>query len=777
MADLATLGLAVDSSQIRSATSDLNDFSKSGKQAQQSAAGVTDSLSKAKGPSAEFAKNFAAADAQQGNYSKSANKVVDSLSNQFVRLNSTGKEWAQLSAIQKAGVNISSDAAGHIAGMAGSLYDLEQAQKRAAAANDNSNNSLEKFANTMTRRVIFAFLVAGVREFTRYLIDLNAQIALTADTANRVNMSGQVFQGLQAAASNKAIGNSDFNAGMIAFNQQVSLAKNGLGDLQTLLRSNGQAVGDTASAFGKVADLVMRAKGDYALQVSILQQAGLPATQQWVSLLEQGSGAINKIAETSSKLSDQQLKEAKELNDQWNEMWTNFETWGKRAVVNTVNAMKELAHAGQLPGNAGELDQLAISTGNAPAGGTSSVVDLLRRGGHQSTQNEANSFYDAVGVGKAASSVKPPFNSDIAKQQIALEQQRIGLLGPLATVEDQVAAKQLEINAAALNHVGISRAQAAALLDVTRAQAEMARVQQQAQIGVFDFAAAQKAANDNLKALIDQKLLDPNNPAQWAAANNAAAKSVENLANSAKVAGAPLEQLQRLANDAGSARTQLDQFSTTTLNGLSDGFVSVLNHSSNAGDAVKNFTMTAITALEKLAVQMLIIAPIAKSLQGLFGGSLSFLGLGFSDGGYVNPGSSSNPLPGLTAADYGAGFASGGYTGSGGKYQPAGIVHAGEYVFDAASTSRIGVGNLERIRRSLPGFADGGYASGNVVSMRGTGQDNQPIVFNYSPNIDARGAYAQAVARLATAQANDRKNFESNVKAVMVRYRSNTPGA
>lgn len=770
MPDLAQLGLAVDSSQVKAATGDLKDFSKAGQQAQQSADGVTDALSKAKGPSAEFAKNFAAADAQQGNYSKSANKVVDSLANQYVRLNATGKEWAQLSAIQKAGVDISSDAAGHIAGMAGSLYDLEQAQKRSTAATDNSNNSLERFANTMTRRVIFAFLVAGVREFTRYLVDLNAQIALTADTANRVNISGQTFQGLQAAASNKAIGNSDFNAGMLAFNQQIDLAKHGLGDLATLLRSNGQSVSDTATTFGRIADLVMRAKGDYALQVSILRQAGLPATQQWVSLLEQGSGEINKIAETSSKLSDQQLKEAKELNDQWNEMWTNFETWGKRAVVNTVNAMKELARAGSLPGNAGELDQLALSTGNVPAV-SSSVIGLLRRGGHQSNQTEANSFYDAVGIGKSASRATP-FNPEITKQQIALEQQRIGLLGPLATVEDQVRAKQLEINAASLNNVGISKSQAAALLDITRAQAEMTRVQQQAQIGVFNLSDAQKAANDNLRALVDQKLLDPNNPEQWAAATNAAAKSIENLANQARVAGAPLEQLQRLANDASSSRAQLDQFSTTTLNSMSDNLVNIANGSQSAGQAFKNFGLAVVTALEKMIIQMTIIGPIAKSLQGLFGGGLGFLGLGFSDGGFVNPGSSSNPLPGLSASDYGVGFASGGYTGAGGKYDPAGIVHRGEYVFDAVNTNRLGVGFLD----SLRGYADGGLvAAPNVVPMSRGGQDNQSVVITYAPTIDARGADPAAVARLASAQADDRKNFERKVQSIMVKTFGTNP--
>lgn len=55
--------------------------------------------------------------------------------------------------------------------------------------------------------------------------------------------------------------------------------------------------------------------------------------------------------------------------------------------------------------------------------------------------------------------------------------------------------------------------------------------------------------------------------------------------------------------------------------------------------------------------------------------------------------------------DYGQYFAEGGYTGDGGKYDAAGVVHKGEYVFDAASTRRIGVGALNRMR----GYADGGY--------------------------------------------------------------------
>lgn len=47
----------------------------------------------------------------------------------------------------------------------------------------------------------------------------------------------------------------------------------------------------------------------------------------------------------------------------------------------------------------------------------------------------------------------------------------------------------------------------------------------------------------------------------------------------------------------------------------------------------------------------------------------------------------------------GKGFKQGGYTGNGGASQVAGVVHGQEYVFDAQATKRIGVDNLNAMRR------------------------------------------------------------------------------
>lgn len=64
------------------------------------------------------------------------------------------------------------------------------------------------------------------------------------------------------------------------------------------------------------------------------------------------------------------------------------------------------------------------------------------------------------------------------------------------------------------------------------------------------------------------------------------------------------------------------------------------------------------------------------------------------------------------------GFERGGWTGAGATSDVAGVVHAEEYVFDAATTRRIGVNNLDALRRGvLRGYRDGGYVQAGRSPM------------------------------------------------------------
>lgn len=80
------------------------------------------------------------------------------------------------------------------------------------------------------------------------------------------------------------------------------------------------------------------------------------------------------------------------------------------------------------------------------------------------------------------------------------------------------------------------------------------------------------------------------------------------------------------------------------------------------------------------------------------------------------------------AAFGGAGFMNGGYTGDVGVRDVAGVVHGQEYVFDAAATNRIGVDNLDALRR---GDTSGITTSSSNASQSSGGLNMNVIIENY----------------------------------------------
>ena len=98
------------------------------------------------------------------------------------------------------------------------------------------------------------------------------------------------------------------------------------------------------------------------------------------------------------------------------------------------------------------------------------------------------------------------------------------------------------------------------------------------------------------------------------------------------------------------------------------------------------------------------------------------------------------PAVGITVAETGAlqalvsaatpGFREGGYTGNMGISDVAGVVHGKEFVFDADATARIGVQNLEAMRRGqqAPAAANGDtYYNATVNARFAPGMTNQEV--------------------------------------------------
>lgn len=127
-------------------------------------------------------------------------------------------------------------------------------------------------------------------------------------------------------------------------------------------------------------------------------------------------------------------------------------------------------------------------------------------------------------------------------------------------------------------------------------------------------------------------------------------------------------------------------------------------------------------------------AGLAGTLQGIganYGPGGAFIGglLGEGLKWMLGGGAAASPK-GTGAPAKPAGYYAGGWTGPGATTDVAGVVHAEEYVFDAAATRKIGVANLEALRRSaFKGYREGGYVVGrsplSASGLAGNGVSDQ----------------------------------------------------
>ncbi|MFG1413472.1 phage tail length tape measure family protein [Xanthobacter sp. VTT E-85241] len=150
------------------------------------------------------------------------------------------------------------------------------------------------------------------------------------------------------------------------------------------------------------------------------------------------------------------------------------------------------------------------------------------------------------------------------------------------------------------------------------------------------------------------------------------------------------------------------------------------------GNAVSNVVDKIVSKLEGELVDSLFNVGKAGSGAGSnggggIGGLLSSLFSGLGGGGTVGA---------TTGASIG--LSSGGYTGDGPVSKAAGIVHGKEYVFSAAATRAIGVNNLEAMHRQAKGYRDGGYV-GTFARTPAASNSNAPA----APLINIYGAPAE----------------------------------
>jgi len=362
-----------------------------------------------------------------------------------------------------------------------------------------------------------ALAMASLASWKSYTLQLD-------DTARAAGANTNELMRLQAAASIKGIPLDDFTKGIEQFGKGVYDATNNMGGLAEVLRVNGMRASDFEDALGKVADLIKNAKNEQQA-LSILQQAGLPATMEWVRLLSGGKDGLKAAKDAALLFGESADKEmidkARQFDEAWNKAQTNFGVGWRNAAMNAgswIDALYEKLRRAPvvnlpIPGNVkGALVEDAIRRGR----GTTLTAD-----------SDVSSSYSFMQPSK----VKKTEDPAVVKDRIAKAQQYLGLLGQTITASEARQQVELQLAAAAAAGVGIDSKRAEVLkklaeeniLGITaiKQQADSYRVEA-GSVGMAvgqaaAYVAAQNALNEarrNGRALTAQNIADINKEAE-----------------------------------------------------------------------------------------------------------------------------------------------------------------------------------------------------------------------------------------------------------------------
>lgn len=443
-------------------------------------------------------------------------------------------------------------------------------------------------------------LVAGMVKLVGILKDA----AAISQSAQFSNIGGQGIQGLTAAGGFKGIGQEDVLKAMVELNKQVELAKLGLGSLSALFRANGVAVTTTEEAFFRIADLVKNARNE-AEKFSIIQQAGLPATNEMVRLLQQGADAIRRQSSEAGKLTNAQLAQAERINDKWNEVWTNFERNAKLAVLNTVNFLRIEFHPER------------IFTG----GGIFEMPGKLA--------NAGKADIAALPSEQQRITITPNTTINPEQEKLLLEQekQRITVLGQTASVIKEVRLAEIDLRIAQINNVGPTKAQRDSLIELARERA----------LGITGI----KAQIDSTNVQAATMFMGAGATAEYTAKQNLFNEAVRNHKVLTDEDRAAIAAQAKVLGDAVSAahhmKDALDQTQT-----FASGFFTDLSHGVTVVDSLRNATTKLSDALIKMASDKLIANAFGALVGGLGGAggiaNSAKSAYGFHSGGIVGSG-------------------------------------------------------------------------------------------------------------------------------------------
>lgn len=443
MADIATLGLAINSQSVGTATQALNSFATSGKAAAAAAAQLGTSTSvAAKAHAAVATAATASASAHKG-LSGEAQAAAHSMRSMVESL-AMGMPVSQVLTQQFSHLSYAASGQGGLAGAFKSVGSALLGAINPAAA------------------LGIGVAAVGGAIYLAYSHWKSFTLALD-DGARAAGTTTREFSALQAAASFKGIDGKAFGDAMAHFSQEVYQAKDNMGGLALLLRANGTYAKDFGTAFDRVADIIKNAKDDQQ-RLALLQQAGLPATMEWVRLLSQGAAGVKAAKDQAAAFAadDNLIRSARKFDETWNRAWTNFGLNSRSAFQTAIDSAT---------GFYDKMDQRAKSIGNStfwqhfysPESKNTAGVQNLNAfegrfsGGSENPARGNLALQDALRAKADRLRNDPSKDPNRVQNDINRAQQYLGLLGSTTTAMEAQRGVELQVQSARLSGVSIDQ--------------------------------------------------------------------------------------------------------------------------------------------------------------------------------------------------------------------------------------------------------------------------------------------------------------------------------
>lgn len=511
-----------------------------------------------------------------------------------------GAKMAASAAAQSPALAAASRAA---AGQAESMSRLSTSTVQAASA-------MDKFATNLTRMVVIGAITEGVRRLTRYMVELGGQLAKIGDVSQRLGISTGRFQGLEMAAGGMGIGSNEFLDNFLKFGREVDRAKVGIGDLNKLLQANGQSAGDVETSFFKVADLIKNARNDMQ-KFSLLQQAGLPPTLEWVRLMEQGGDSLRDAVEEATKLGtvtdDTLIRRAKAFDDEWAKAVTRLSLKFRAFATDVIGWFADISSAGTAA-----LIKITSLLPEAirPDIGRNILRNSMNNDvGSRLSQNEANTFYDAVGLGGKGGKTTVNPGDQIKTQKTAFDSAVNSISRHIAAMNADAAA----VGKTAAEHARL-RVEAQLVEAGLRSGLSEAAVRSSEKFKELG-QAAQDAAQKLALARVNDQIKFDRETSFLSQQDVSIAQALRDIyGNDVPAALASSEAAAMRMNDA------MRDLSGSIENSISTGLSDLVSGSKSAKDAFSDMADGVVKAIQKMIIQMMIVQPLMRGLQGALGG-------------------------------------------------------------------------------------------------------------------------------------------------------------